>query len=521
MGNRNVDLSANNTLSATVSSFGDITGDELVAKSVVFHCANNAKPAFCAPFITGVGVFIIIIIYCCYLFEKRDYFTQKNPFKLKLFFFGSFFCLDGYVLKADFSTAPGVNTQGNAYISLEGTFFLKKKLHILCFVIIFFVKKKSYAGQVQYQFDTYVFGGSDNCPGDLVNIWIGDAWTDGVNTAHSTQCSSSMYGTFYDPTNQCYAEVNKTDCMFCKSGGKFCGNSGYQYMTDLGHLLHKSAVLVCASTGKPLYCAKLQNVGVGIAQAKFADATGAQGVVVVRDGQVGINVDFSQAKANYLGTKVPTTCFDQGLKAHIHEHWNYESTTDQVGYTACDKSATGGHWDPWAACSTTTSYTAICKLTPSPSPTSACISVGGTVGNGKYICNTTNYAQDPFACEIGDWSGKYGKYVLGSDSRVSRSDHSPWEVDATELVGRSIVFHCADDNTRAFCAPFTLLNNTDGDDTKPTWSQSTQSGNTIEQASISSSWGSIVLTSTGHYLINANFSKYPCAARIGYGVFEG
>lgn len=509
-------LNSNNMTSASVGSFGDITGNSLVKKSIVFHCANNLKPAFCAPFLPAAGT-------------VGSTTSQRQA--------------NGYTLTANFSTAKEANPKKNSYITVD------------------------YTGAIKFQFDKNAFTGYTPCSSGLADIWIGDAWTDGTLVAQST-CNSSLYGNFYDPTNQCYPGSNKTDCIFCKKG-KLCGatlstydyscdytqnpfscspmdfsgrygvldlttltSTAYslsttdRYLTDLTHLVHKSVVLVCTSSQKPLFCAKWQNVGVGVSQASFSALnSGGQGSVTVRDGQVTVQVAFEVAKSKYLnGTLLPTNCFDAGLKAHIHEMWTYDDSIDRVGPEACGATYTGGHWDPWMACSKSSSDSGICKSsTPTSSPTTACISIGGSAGNGQYICNSTNYITDPFTCEVADWSGKYGVYsVLGNSSQVTRSDASYLEVDATDLVGRAIVFHCANSDTRAFCAPFILQGGTDGGDAQPTWALNSQAGNLIYNATVVSSWGSILLQNTGYFYVDIDYSNSTCSsgATLGYGVFQ-
>ena len=181
------------------------------------------------------------------------------------------------------------------------------------------------------------------------------------------------------------------------------------------------------------------------------NVNGIEGFVLSGEGYVWMSINMSTlAKQNYSGLPGGASCFDGGLKYHIHEEWNYgNDTEDKMGATECGAAYTGGHWDPWLACG-------------SASGDEYCTSQGGCVNSSsiintknKYECNTTNFRKEPYTCEVGDWSGKYGLLHIVNDSGTI-TDLSPFEVDGSDLDGYSVVFHC-NDGTRAFCAPFVYL----------------------------------------------------------------
>ena len=63
---------------------------------------------------------------------------------------------------------------------------------------------------------------------------------------------------------------------------------------------------------------------------------------------------------------------------------------------------------------------------------------------------------DPFSCEIGDWSSKYGVVDVDSDTYIaSGGGESFYEVIPNDIEGMSVVFHCTTSGgERAFCAVF-------------------------------------------------------------------
>ena len=196
------------------------------------------------------------------------------------------------------------------------------------------------------------------------------------------------------------------------------------------------------------------------------------GTVAVDNGKVIINLDLSNADlvagvfpqpADQVAGDSDVSfadCTNGGLAYHIHQAWTYgaSDTDDKFGGIECGGTYTSGHWDPWNAC-------------------------GGASGNeycgdgtinateGVFECIDTslytpaNFDANPFAAEVGDWSGKYAKIELDSENKLIRTDISPYEVLPEEMEGFAVVFHC-NSGARAFCAPF-VMSNTDTSATVP------------------------------------------------------
>ena len=173
-----------------------------------------------------------------------------------------------------------------------------------------------------------------------------------------------------------------------------------------------------------------------------SDNTGVDGVVVVYDGTVVVSLDIGELQANnYSGIPDGADCFEGGLSWHIHEKWTHNSTDDSLD---CGSDYTGGHWDPWLACGSATGNT-YCESK------GGCVRGSSVLGSdSSYDCST--FETNPYVCEVGDWSGKYGQAMVNG-SVIEISGSSAFEVSGSDVIGYSIVFHC-NDGTRAFCAPF-------------------------------------------------------------------
>jgi len=184
------------------------------------------------------------------------------------------------------------------------------------------------------------------------------------------------------------------------------------------------------------------------AKAKFSVAnTGIDGYVIVNDRKVTIYLNFTSVDQYLLPGNV--SCLASGLHFHVHQTWTYPNFTDHIGATACGSTYTSGHYDPYLACGPKTASTH-CKTHTS----TECVNSSSAYDHkNKYECNTTTYAQNPYACEVADWSGKYGTLEVVNNI-TSLSASSFWEVDSKDVRGRSIVFHCANNDARAFCAGF-------------------------------------------------------------------
>ena len=191
----------------------------------------------------------------------------------------------------------------------------------------------------------------------------------------------------------------------------------------------------------------------GLSEATIATATFGsteiEGSVTVDDGLISVDIDLTNLNESML--PVPN-CTVGGLKYHIHTKWNYNDTNDRLGSTECNATYTGGHYDPWLGCSSSSSNH-FCETQ------GGCVYGSSSLGNvgdiTTYNCTTDNFDKDPYACEVGDWSGKYGTLDVDVGTVGTIEGASPFEVDGADLGGYSVVFHCNDD-TRFFCAPFVI-----------------------------------------------------------------
>ncbi|ETO34319.1 hypothetical protein RFI_02775, partial [Reticulomyxa filosa] len=152
------------------------------------------------------------------------------------------------------------------------------------------------------------------------------------------------------------------------------------------------------------------------------------------DSQITINVNLT----GILSSGLPSQCnATQGFLYHVHSAWN--SAANNSVNTFCNATFVGGHYDPYAACGAKTGNT-YCKVK------------GGCI-NTTYSCSG-HYSTNPYACEVGDWSGKYGTLYLSANNTLSATVSSFGDITGDELVAKSVVFHCANNAKPAFCAPF-------------------------------------------------------------------
>lgn len=136
------------------------------------------------------------------------------------------------------------------------------------------------------------------------------------------------------------------------------------------------------------------------------------------------------------------------LQWHIHDFWNYDDGTTFATMEGCSAAKTGGHWDPTLACGSK-SGNPLCK--------DQSFAQAAVAQRGPYNCTPASYQADPFACEVGDLSGKYGFAPIsktGSDGNkdgVERHEE-PQMPQYFHLLGnnKSIVVHCRD-GTRVIC----------------------------------------------------------------------
>ena len=157
--------------------------------------------------------------------------------------------------------------------------------------------------------------------------------------------------------------------------------------------------------------------------------------------------------ANNFKTQLAAKCagYASGLTYHIHSYWK-NGTSASAALEGCAAGVTGGHYDPFLACSTS-----------SQSVAGNCTLLGRTVSAGySYSCKYSSGHYE--TCELGDLSGKFGYAtpVSASDLTFSGSEYdvaAPIAANYYNGTSRisqypwnSIVFHCPQTNTRLFCA---------------------------------------------------------------------
>ena len=119
-------------------------------------------------------------------------------------------------------------------------------------------------------------------------------------------------------------------------------------------------------------------------------------------------------------------CVQHGLYVGIYDRWKHNENELKIGTNDCGVEYTGQRWDPWKACSTISSNV-YCK-DRSGSDTNgeyACILPGSYIWSGDnndendkiYMCSEFMYNSNPYSCEVGDWSGKYGVLEYNKHSK--------------------------------------------------------------------------------------------------------
>ena len=148
----------------------------------------------------------------------------------------------------------------------------------------------------------------------------------------------------------------------------------------------------------------------------------------------------------------PNSCdLSQGLKYHIHSYWTNTTSSNSYGTASCG--TTGGHFDPYLACSQSSQY----QNTPMTYPGPLCPLINRVTPNYTYPCSSTSFAGGNLqGCEVGDLSGKFGIVTsttpVYSSSSVYIDPLGPAIMDygygqaqtVTEYTNmwNSIVFHC-------------------------------------------------------------------------------
>eukprot|EP00005_Dracoamoeba_jomungandri_P004467 CAMPEP_0174252702 /NCGR_PEP_ID=MMETSP0439-20130205/2069_1 /TAXON_ID=0 /ORGANISM="Stereomyxa ramosa, Strain Chinc5" /LENGTH=227 /DNA_ID=CAMNT_0015333283 /DNA_START=59 /DNA_END=742 /DNA_ORIENTATION=+ len=159
----------------------------------------------------------------------------------------------------------------------------------------------------------------------------------------------------------------------------------------------------------------------------FEDAT--------EDGVIQINLDLTDFNWEVTGL-TEEECLVDGMNFHVHMIWEHDDI-NSASWTDCGSTYTGGHWDPTLACGPASGNSLCDEL------------------DVDYNCTSSYYPYNPYKCEVGDWSNKYGRVYVDSDYSISAEIATIHETPSDLIEGRAIVFHCTDDSgTRAFCALF-------------------------------------------------------------------
>ena len=157
-----------------------------------------------------------------------------------------------------------------------------------------------------------------------------------------------------------------------------------------------------------------------------------------------------------------------GYTYHLHTSWANLPGDSAQNATNCGISKTGNHYDPSLACGPSSQYQK--NSCGSWSQTACCVEMGRVVGKYNYSCTPSIYNSGNYSnCERGDFSGKFGVVVAGSNGYINSDtlasngvlvDYIPYfnsnymtnTVDAT--MWTSLVVHCKTGGARVLCAKF-------------------------------------------------------------------
>jgi hypothetical protein len=473
-------LDSNNMLTGTYYSPFEVNAGDLIGKSVVFHCTGGAR-MFCAPFtLTNEN-------------------TVDSPH-------GRPEQTDVTTLYADFSDSIGVG-----YIELSSD------------------------GSYQYGFASEEEINCEICKSSDLSYYIFEEWNsiyDSLFDMSGDKCMEATGGYTWDPTVSCldlsgneYCTDNypcdSTDAYSCDyttdpyscAPGDLSGKYGtldvnswnseipiteYGFdrtMPDLYTIKSYSVGIVCGDT--IVACARFKDVSVATATATFCPSdsnSNIEGSIVIENNEVIVDLDISGE------TSIDESCFSGGLGWHVHEMWTHTDNEARTGATDCGAAYTGGHYDPYTACGPATGndYCSSCSIDSSSYVPSF---------DGVYTCNTESFADNPFVCEIGDLSGKYGSLTPVSGILQFTGESQYAELRGTDLIGKAIVFHC-NDGSRTFCAPF-IVEGTDGKDVNAYPALNDNSINNLKNEGIRIDFGSnnyIEVWSNGKYIIELDIS---------------
>ena len=226
-------------------------------------------------------------------------------------------------------------------------------------------------------------------------------------------------------------------------------------------------LILAALCAAALYTCSAAGTGAYLATFQASASGGVSGTFEVKINSNGGAKYTWSIDANNFASKFSSKCSGAsvtGLTYHIHSYWK-NTTSGSSGLTGCSSAITGGHYDPYLACSSS-----------SQSAAGNCTLLGRTLALGySYSCKYSSGHYE--TCELGDLSGKFGNAMPASTSNLvfSGSDYdvaAPIAANYFNGTSRlspypwnSIVFHCPADNTRLFCADLVEQTYASDDDT--------------------------------------------------------
>ena len=212
-----------------------------------------------------------------------------------------------------------------------------------------------------------------------------------------------------------------------------------------------------------------------------------------------------------------------GVRFGIHTMWNHDESVDKL-LDDCGSEFTGNRWDPWLGCSMVSSNT-YCESNDECVPFGGASDAYSVSLESEYGCDTTNYKSNPYSCEVGDLSGKYGELSYNSKKElIEIIVGSAFEVDGFDLGTMSIVFRCHD-GSRAFCSPFEEYYAITDDTTNLDRSyQNTSVDNVVSKKAYFSDSAYVYLSYFGKYeiVVTSDDITVPgnCGDSIYYRVFD-
>lgn len=129
---------------------------------------------------------------------------------------------------------------------------------------------------------------------------------------------------------------------------------------------------------------------------------------------------------------------------HVGKPFGGQGVGAECGATA-GSPPVGGHYDPTFACGPATDEVEACDATDRSVAEDAFV----------YPCNPEEYEKNPYACEVGDYSGKFGALRFKIDrhdksiATIEESDIDVYGPQLKLIEDRAITFHCG--APRIFC----------------------------------------------------------------------